>query len=488
MSNETKQNRRYFLKTTGLTAAGLISGVSCAANPPAVSKAKRPNIIYIYTDQQSATMMSCSGNKYLKTPAMDYIAKNGIRFTRAYTTNPVCSPARISMMTGRFPGSFNDKKGRPARENGGSMRISEISDKVKQTTLAAYLKKAGYDLVYGGKEHLPKDLTPKALGFNDISNDDRQELAEETAKFINRKHDKPYFMIVSLINPHDICFMALRDCPTSKWEKSLAKSNSIEIANLNKALQKPKGITDEQFFAKYCPPLPENIEPQKDEPKAIASLLDRRKFRRLARQNFTDKQWRMHRWAYCRLTELVDSEIQIILDAIKQSGNEENTLVIFSSDHGDMDSAHRMEHKTALYEEAANIPFAAMFKGQIPPGQVDNTHLVSNGLDLLPTVCDYAGIKATADPRGKSLKPLFEGKNVKWRKTLGVESEIGRMVVSDEKLKYIRYDAEGLEENLIDLKADPYETKHFTNDPEYAEKLAKLRKEYNTKWFPRKNT
>jgi choline-sulfatase len=135
-----KQNRRNFLKTTGLTTAAIISGVSCAVNPPSVSKRKRPNIIYIFTDQQSATMMSCTGNKWLKTPAMDYIAENGIRFTRAYTANPVCSPARVSMMTGRFPGSFNDSKGKPARENGGSMRIVGISERVKETTIAAFLK------------------------------------------------------------------------------------------------------------------------------------------------------------------------------------------------------------------------------------------------------------------------------------------------------------------------------------------------------------
>ena len=73
---------------------------SCSRN----ASIEQPNIIYIYTDQQSATMMSCAGNEYLETPAMDYIAENGIRFTRAYTTNPVCSPARVSLMTGRFPG------------------------------------------------------------------------------------------------------------------------------------------------------------------------------------------------------------------------------------------------------------------------------------------------------------------------------------------------------------------------------------------------
>ena len=149
-----------------------------------------------------------------------------------------------------------------------------------------------------------------------------------------------------------------------------------------------------------------------------------------------------------------------------------------------MDGAHRMEHKTALYEEAANIPFMAMWKGQIPAGQINKTSLVSNGLDLLPTVCDYAGVVGKSDPRGKSLRPLFEGKKVNWRKTLGVESEIGRMVVSEDKLKYIRYDTEGIEEQLLDLNKDPYETKHFTHQAEYNKKLNEMRKQFNQEWFP----
>ena len=117
-----------------------------------------PNIIFIFTDQQSESMMSCTGNAYLKTPAMDYIANNGIRFTRAYTSNPVCAPARVSMMTGRFPGYFKDANGNMVRENRGAQNSPELSEEVKATTIAAYLKKAGYDLVYGGKEHLPPSL------------------------------------------------------------------------------------------------------------------------------------------------------------------------------------------------------------------------------------------------------------------------------------------------------------------------------------------
>jgi len=475
---ETHMKRRDFLKGSGFAAASLISGAALA------SSRKQPNIIYVYTDQQSAKMMGCAGNKWLKTPAMDYIAANGIRFTRAYTTNPVCSPARVSLMTGRFAGSFNDSNGNPARENRGSMKIPQVADEVKNTTISAFLKKAGYELIYGGKEHLPATLTPTALGFKDICNNERNQLAHETAKFIKSKHDKPYFMVVSFINPHDICYMALRRLTFDKPGYAPGKKLSIEEKKLAKAMKLPDGISVEEFFTEHCPPLPLNYEPQEGEPQAIESLLSRRAFRMNARKYYTDRDWRLHRWAYHRLTEVVDRQVRIVLDALKESGQEENTLVIFSSDHGDMDSSHRMEHKTVMYEEAANIPFMAMWKGSIPAGQVDDRNLVSNGLDLLPTVCDYAGIKGVSDARGRSLRPLFEGREVEWRNTLGVESEIGRMVVDKDKFKYIKYDAIGEQEQLLDLNKDPYETTHFTNDPKYASKLTELRKAFKSEWFP----
>jgi choline-sulfatase len=191
----------------------------------------------------------------------------------------------------------------------------------------------------------------------------------------------------------------------------------------------------------------------------------------------------MHRWAYARLTEQVDAQIQTVLNALIETNQLENTVIIFSSDHGDMDGAHRMEHKTALYEESAGIPFMVMWKNQIKGGRVDSTHLISNGLDLLPTVCDFAGIKAVADPRGMSLRPLLEETKTKWRKSLGVETEIGRMVVTEDKLKYIKYDAVGIEEQLIDLNSDPYEMSHVTNDRKYKVKLKKARKAYDKIWF-----
>ncbi|MCH9022013.1 MAG: sulfatase-like hydrolase/transferase [Planctomycetes bacterium] len=477
-------NRRAFLQVAGLsTGLSLLGGCFGLRREPLV----RPNIIFIMTDQQSAHMMSCAGNRWLKTPAMDYIARNGIRFERAYTTNPVCAPARISMMTGRFPGFFTSSDQTQPRENRGAMRVNKISAEVERTTIAAILKKAGYELAYGGKRHLPKILAPTRLGFTSLTGDDRDVLAEKCAEFIKQPHERPYFLWANFINPHDICYYAINHYRFGIDPQADGKRNMRGgVANkvLLEAMKLPEGVSEEEFFATHCPPLPPNHEPQDDEPVAVKQLLEQRDFRWNARQNYNEKDWRLHRWAYHRLTERVDRQIQVVLDALRESGEEANTVIILTSDHGDMDSAHKMEHKTCLYEESARIPFLVMQGSGGVKGRVDRTHLVSSGLDLLPTVCDYAGIRdAQADPRDRSLRPLIEGRAVKhWRQTLGVESEIGRMVVGD-GIKYIKYDFVMEQEQLLDLRKDPGETRHFTNDPKYAGILKKMRKSFNEEWF-----
>jgi len=444
---------------------------------------QQPDIIYIFTDQQHAKMMSCAGNPWVNTPAMDFIASNGVRFTRAYCANPVSVPSRTSMMTGRFCGAFNDKNGNQARENDLALTIPSITEEVRKTTLPVLLQTAGYDVFYGGKVHLAKPLQPQNLGAKIISTDEREGLANDAAEFIKQKHDKPYYLTLSFINPHDICFMALRDYTTSPLERNYVSKATKEISSLDKSLQIPDGVSEDEFFERYCPPLPPNFEPQTGEPEAVRKLLEIRDFRMQAREKYDEKRWRLHRWAYARLTEQVDAQIQTVLDALIETNRLENTVIIFSSDHGDMDAAHRMEHKTALYEESTGVPFMIMWKGRIDGGRVDSTHLVSNGLDLLPTVCDFAGFKAVADPRGRSVRPLLEKKKTKWRKSLGVETEIGRMVVTEDQLKYIKYDAAGVEEQLIDLKTDPHEMSHVTDNKKFKNKLTKARREYNELWF-----
>ena len=140
-------NRRDFLRTV-TTAAACAAGGRSALAENAAGKDDRPNILFIITDQQHAGMMSCTGNKWLETPAMDLLAGGGIRFEMAYCTNPVCVPSRTSMATGMMPNRLG------ASDNGAGMRIRKLPPEVDAGSLGKIMKRAGYDTFYGGKVHM----------------------------------------------------------------------------------------------------------------------------------------------------------------------------------------------------------------------------------------------------------------------------------------------------------------------------------------------
>jgi choline-sulfatase len=460
--------RRQFLKIAfSGTVAALLPSLSCARH-------KKPNILLIITDQQHAKMMSCAGSRYVDTPAMDRLASRGTRFDRAYCTDPVCVPSRFSLMTGRMPSEIG------MRSNS-SRHIESIPEPIKMNGLGHLIKRAGYEVAYGGKVHLPK-MSAEDVGFNVISEDERDDLARVCAGYIRREHENPFFLVASFINPHDICYMALRDFAETDFEKLLVSKGKIENETLDKALQLPEGMSREQFFATVCPPLPPNHLPQQDEPEAISWLLNQRPFRVKARNQYTDEQWRLHRWAYARLTERVDEQIGIVLDALEQSGKVKDTLVIFTSDHGDNDSAHKLEHKTVFYDESSRIPLIVSWPGVLPEGRVETEHLVSNGLDVLPTCCDFAGIDPPKDLQGASLRPILESGAVEsWRTFLPVESEIGHMIVT-KNYKYILYDMGAKQEQMLDLRADPHETRNAL--PDIDKKMIDEHREMFKKVFP----
>ncbi len=162
----------------------------------------RPNILLIITDQQHAGMLSVAGNPYVRTPAMDSLASSGARFELAYCGNPVCVPSRFGMLTGVMPSRIgmetNDTK-------------LPVPESILAHSLGRVFREAGYQTVYGGKLHTPMNL--KQIGFEPLTPDQRQGLADQSVEFLKTPHDKPFLLVTSFINPHDICYMAIRATP-----------------------------------------------------------------------------------------------------------------------------------------------------------------------------------------------------------------------------------------------------------------------------------
>lgn len=418
-----------------------------------------PNILFIMTDQQHAGMLSCAGNRWLKTPALDSLAAAGMRFERAYSSNPVCLPARTSMVTGRYPSHFGIQ-GNQARA---------LPPEALSGTLGQLVSGGGYRAVFGGKTHWPRPMTPESIGFESLTRDERDELADRCAGFLRQPHDRPFFLVASFINPHDICYMAIDAYTKAEKLPAMYPQSTIERQRLAEALALPAGVSRREFFERHCPPLPPNHGATRDEPGAFAGFGG---FRGWARRNWSEEDWRLHRWAYCRLTERVDHEIGRVLAALRETGLDRTTLVVFSSDHGDLDAAHGFEHKSLPYEESARVPFLLSWPGHIPAGRVDRRRLVSSSLDLLPTICDYAGVKPPAGLPGRSVRPLASGGTAAgWRQELVIECTGGRCLRTG-RYKYTVWEGQSPREMLIDMDKDPGEMTNLAAEPAYAGVLA----------------
>ncbi|MFC1635799.1 sulfatase [Planctomycetota bacterium] len=455
-------NRREFIQTTAVLAF-TARGRSLLAED-SMKKDDRPNILFIMTDQQHAGMLSCAGNQWLKTPGIDSLAREGIRFERAYCANPVCVPSRTSMATGVMPGRLG------AFDNGSGMKKAKIPKRIEENSLGRIIKRAGYDTFYGGKVHMCGALDANQdAGYDVYFRDQRDKLPSACIDFIKKKRDKPFFAVASFINPHDICFAYAA-------YKGKGKHN---MASVDRLYQQASSLPLDQL-----PPLPENHAIPQMEPDAIEAHLNPNAVTPAItmRKTYNEREWRIYRWIYCRLTEQVDKQIARILEGLDDAGLAEKTLVVFTSDHGNMDASHRLSSKGLFYDESANVPLIMMYKGVISASKVNREHLVSTGLDILPTLCDYAGIKAPSHLIGKSLRKIAEGQPVHaWHSYVASENGWGRMIRS-QRYKYCIYDSGGNRESLVDMKNDPGEMWNLALDPQF-KKVLDVHRQFLKEWI-----
>jgi arylsulfatase A-like enzyme len=432
-------NRRNFLKTTTTAVAGgaLTGSLPAQQNKP---NEKQPNILFIMTDQQHAGMMSCTGNPWLKTPALDELAAGGIRYQKAYASNPVCVPSRMGMATGMMPARLG------ALDNGGT-KVKRLPPEASRYSMGKLMKEASYDTFYGGKVHMSPELTPsKESGYDEYFRDQRENLPQATVKFLSKKRKNPFFAVASFINPHDICYAY-----------NAYKKREKMMPGVNKLYEEAAKIPTNDL-----PPLPDNFEIPKLEPDAVKANGKTTAVTpsKTMRAEYDEREWRIYRWIYCRLTEKVDGHIGQILDGLKKSGQEDNTLVVFISDHGDMDSSHGLASKGVMYEESANVPLIIRYPNSIKSGGVSK-QLVNIGIDLLPTFCDYAEIKAPSHLLGESLRTMDN-----LRPYVASENHWSRMIRTS-RYKYCAYKEGELRESLVDLENDPGEMKNLALDKRY---------------------
>lgn len=466
----TAVSRRDALRALG----GAVAGIPFLGRLRAQDAPANPNVLFIMTDDQRQDAMSAYGNTILKTPNMDRIAAEGIRFTEAFVTNSLCAPSRVSYLTGLYShahGVVTNGDG-PQFYNGPGIRKD-------QRTFVELLREAGYHTGLVGKWHLKSE--PR--GFDEWvifpwqgEYRDPELIAEGThlrarghaddvvgdqaLEFLkHRPQNQPFCLLFQFKSPHRTWLPA---------ERHAHAFDDIEI------------------------PLPPTLEEKLEgKPEAVRAaemaLADMPDYRELVPANLPAAERRRRNYElmvknYYRVLLSVDENVGRVLDFLDANGLTRNTIVVYTSDNGFFLGEHGLYDKRLMYEPSIRVPMAIRHPATIAAGQVDKEHMLLN-VDIAPTLLQLAGVPVPQGLHGRSATPLLRGADVPWRDAFlyeYFEYPAGHCVrknrgVRTKRWKLIHFFEQPQEWELYDLESDPLERTNLANDRRHAATLASLK-------------
>ena len=473
--------RREFLKAIGIgTAALTFEGCSRQLERISGEKEDRPNIIFILTDDQRWDAMSCMGHKFLKTPNMDRIAREGALFTNAFCTTSLCSPSRATFLTGTYAHTHG------VINNNGREYDPDITPIYPEL-----LQREGYTTAHIGKLHMAPEDRPRRgydhwIGFKGQGvyhnptlniNGKRQKvtgyttdlLSDYAADFIREQGNKPFCMTLSHKAVHEPFTPPARHKDLYKGEKLDEPVSFIDDFTGKAKWQRRFAVKDWRWRFRSSELGTMNVPDSVPVAKA-----------------FEDKShwWNENnKWLeQYKCINSVDEGLGKVFDALEETGKLENTIMVLASDNGYFIGEHRRHDKRVPYDEAIRIVFLMMYPKAIKPNiRIDEP--ITN-IDLAPTLLDYAGASIPKTVQGLSLKPLLNGKQKSIRKAIFHEYYVDlvhsiprTLCVRTKDFKYISYpDLDDIDE-LYDLSNDPYEMQNLSQVPKYKAKKEELKME-----------
>ncbi len=487
--------RRQFVQTLGLGVASL-AVPGCMGGKKAW--AKKPNILFIMTDDHASHAMSCYGSRINTTPHIDRIAREGIRFENCFCTNSICAPSRAVILTGKHS-HLNGVRDNALRFDG------------TQQTFPKLLQQAGYQTVMIGKWHLKSDPTGFDYwnvlpGQGHYYNPDLIEMGEKkqypgyvtdivtdiALDYLENKRDKvkPFMMMLHHKAPHRNWQPAPRHL--TKYDKvkfpepdTLFDDYSTRSAAASEQEMTLRDHMQIEYDLKMGPP-PLRLDEEQKAAWEAAYGPKREAFKEKKPEGDELVRWKYKRYMedYLGCVAAVDENIGHVLDYLDKSGLSENTIVLYTSDQGFYLGDHGWFDKRFMYEESLRMPLVARFPGTIKPGSV-NEELVTN-LDFAPTFLEMAGADIPQDMQGNSLRKLLQSKKVKdWRRSVYYhyyEYPAVHMTkrhygvrTKHHKLIHFYHDIDAWE--LYDLEKDPRELNNVYDDPAYASIVKELKEE-----------
>ncbi len=458
------------VKTLQLILVVLIAGVCRAEDEREQS---RPNFVVVLVDDLRWDELGCTGHPFVRTPAIDRIANEGVRFRNAFCTTPLCSPVRACLLTGLYTHNHGILD---------NINRSEQSHRLK--TFPRYLQKAGYETAYIGKWHMGNDDTARP-GFDRWACLKGQGTSFDPTLNIDGKRVRHSGHTTDVLNKLAVEFV------------SQARKKPFCLYLAHKALhpelvQRDDGSISDPSAARFMPaPRHKDLYRENAIPRRLnvsGQLSDKPALQReigdlppLGVETGTPDETVRDR---LRMLAGIDEGVGALLEALQSAGQLDNTVFVVASDHGYWYGEHGLSVERRLaYEEALRIPLLVRYPPLAKAGRLCDEFALS--IDLAPTLLDLAGVNDVPEMDGRSLVPLLKGQKVTdWRDSFLVEYntdtvfprvyKMGYKAIRTKRWKYIRYnDLKGMDE-LYDLLADPYEMTNRIQDPASAAIISKL--------------
>ena len=433
----------------------------------------KPNVLLIVTDQLRRDTLGSYGSQVCQTPNLDKLASEGTTFDYAFTPCGLCSPTRASLLTGLYPHSHQVLT---------NVHLHPVTRQLEphEDILFSKMKGAGYRLGYVGKWHLHSQLEPPAFGFEHyVSLGDFARYRRDLG--IPQPPEANYYLLPSSgVDPAspELSRPAFLADKTIELLDTFSQSEVPFFVRLDFHGPHPPTVIPEPYASMYNPV---DIPPYKN---FRDDLVDKPAVQRIKRRHWETENMSWEDWQplvarYFGEITLIDEQVGRVLEHLDVAGLRNNTLVIFTSDHGDTMGAHGIWNKDyTMYDEIYRVPFIARYPGAPATGTRSDAY-VHHALDLTPTLLELCGAEVPDGLHGKTLLPLFKGESQAREREAFCEfhgSHMGlytlRMLQTD-RYKYV-FDTNDIDE-LYDHQEDPGELRNLAEDPSHAHILQEMR-------------
>ena len=469
------------MKISRRSAVAALAAGACSRAP------RRPNILFVMSDDHAVGQMGCYGNSILSTPNFDRLAREGVRFANQFVTNSLCAPSRASVLTGCYS-HINGVRGNSEAKDA----IETLDPGIR--TYPELLQKAGYRTGIVGKWHLSQDprgfdywcvLPGQGVYFDPefIDNGKRRKISgyatdittDLALDFLKSAGSGPFLLVYQHKAPHR---------PFKPAPRHQHLFENIELPY-------PATFDDDyatRRIAKEAEDMRFDISLEPDYKNEIPKGLSGAEKKKWIYQRFVKDHY--------RAVAGVDENLGRVLKHLDDTGLARDTLILYTSDNGFFLGEHGWYDKRFMYEPSLRVPLLARYPRGGAAGRIESSMTLN--IDIAPTILDFAGIEIPSYMQGRSLRPLIEGNPpADWRKSVYYTyyenswAELhgkGKEAVSDPSFQYltphrvpphrgvrtgryklIDYYGEGSYRELFDLEKDPNELRNVYSDPAYAE-------------------